>query len=40
MAKKSKPRRSRAERESVAVESIRHKDKRKNIPTEAKIAGC
>ncbi|HEY3395986.1 MAG TPA: hypothetical protein VGK58_25005 [Lacipirellulaceae bacterium] len=34
MAKKKTPRRSTARRESIAVESIRHKDKRKNIPTE------
>jgi adenine-specific DNA-methyltransferase len=34
MPKKKTPRRSAAKRESTAVESIRHKDKRKNIPTE------
>ncbi|MEX0612408.1 MAG: hypothetical protein WD738_17660 [Pirellulales bacterium] len=34
MAKKKTARRSAAKRESTPVESIRHKDKRKNIPTE------
>src|SRR5688572_3369585 len=34
MAKKKTAKRSPAKRESVAVESIRHTDKRKNIPTE------
>lgn len=33
-APKKAPRRSPAKRESVAVDSIRHNDKRKNIPTE------